>query len=53
MRTLKTILGIALFVGLAYSCEPEELPSDLSTADQVTAGDTGDHDDEITSRKED
>lgn len=52
MRTLKTFLGIALFVTAFYSCEPEELPADMTAKDQAVTQDTGDKEDEWDSRKD-
>jgi len=44
MQIFKTFLCVIFIVGLSYSCEPEELPGDLSTAsaNEINPSDTGD-----------
>ena len=41
MNSLKYLLIIIFLTVFAYSCNPEELPEDTASKDQVTAG-TGD-----------
>ncbi|WBL25743.1 hypothetical protein [Zunongwangia sp. HGR-M22] len=52
MKTIKNLLGLAFFISIIYSCEPEELPNSINDKhEDVTAG-TGDQADEVIDRKD-
>lgn len=54
MKTFKNLLSLTFLILIAYSCEPEELPTEknkLKTTNNISAH-TGDKDDEVEDRKE-
>lgn len=51
MKTIKNLLCLFLLIFIAYSCEPEELPSETVSTNDITA-DTGDQDNEVDYRGE-